>query len=266
MEQLSQKQYQQIQSLLERYTGIHLAQHKKHMVENRLMACLRDAQCDNYDDYLSLVSEIERGPVQQKFIDKLTTHETYFFRESYQFELLKQLLPQCGFQYPVKAWSAASSTGEEAYSIAMLMDDTLGYANWSVLGTDVSLDSVSRAKEGMYELSLSERIPLEYRVRYCLRGVEHNSGQFTLCEQIKRFCRFQQMNLLAPDLSQLFDVIFLRNVLIYFDSQRQHQILNRVVDQLAPGGLLFLGHSENIIKRSGHLRQVDNCTYRKSIQ
>ncbi|EGA70290.1 MCP methyltransferase, CheR-type [Vibrio sinaloensis DSM 21326] len=260
---MTRTQFGQIQNLLESYTGIRLGEHKRIMVENRLSARLKAKKCPSYDDYLLLLSSGENSEEFGWFIDKLTTHETSFFREPHQFESLKQILRRRKSITPIRVWSAACATGEEAYSLAMLLTDELGTASWSLVGSDVSQASLNKARECRYQISLVERIPANYRKAYCLKGVGDYDGYFTVSHDVRRFCQFTQTNLLSASFEQEFEVIFLRNVLIYFDVAKQQQILTNVINQLVVGGYLFLGHSENVLKGHPQMEIIENCIYRR---
>ncbi len=163
----------QIQQLFEKYTGIRIAEHKFTMVENRLASRLRDLGYSSYTQYLEGLQREQSKKELGVFIDRLTVHETYFFREPHQFNYLKKYLEQKYTHQPIKAWSAACSTGEEVYSLAMVLSDVLQAGKWKVLGTDVSTQAIESAKRCQFELSLAEKIPSQYRRNYCLRASEN---------------------------------------------------------------------------------------------
>ncbi|MGD8170211.1 CheR family methyltransferase [Vibrio sp. TRT 21S02] len=260
---LGREQFDHVRALLENHTGILLGEHKRAMVEHRLGMRINQLGYQSVEQYLQLLGRGNCDSELQFFIDRLTTHETSFFREPMQFEKLKWWLESLPFRAPLKAWSAACSSGEEAYSLAMVLDDSYGNSNWSLLGTDVSANVVENARQCQYPLSLAEKIPPFYRKRYCLKGIGENEGHFTIAQCLRRFCHFSQHNLLASPQPQQYDVIFLRNVLIYFDSERQKKIVDNVIESLAVKGLLFLGHSENVLRKHSKMVQVENCIYRR---
>lgn len=262
---MSLEQFKIVRRLLESQTGIDLGAHKRAMIENRLFSRLKATQCQNFEQYLTMLIANAAGQEIEYFVDRLTTHETRFFREEHQFQQLKDLLQSETNKGVTRAWSAACSTGEEAYALAMTLDDLLGQSNWSLLGSDVSLMAIEEARQCQYPLDSANKIPPEYRKRYCLKGVGSFEGHFTLCKDIRRFCRFNQRNLLQmPKTSpERFDIIFLRNILIYFSPTKQRQIIDNVLFHLEPGGLLFLGHSENLLKEHSKVRMLHNCIYRK---
>jgi len=260
---LNREQFRFIQSLMESNTGIHLAEHKRIMVENRLASRLKANRCHSYDDYLAVLNGNDNEGELQCFIDRLTTHETRFFRESFQFEQLSKLVENWQSSIPIKVWSAACSTGEEVYSLAMLLESVLGSAKWSVHGTDISEAAIQQATRCQYDVLLAEPIPASFRRAYCLKGVGEFQGHFTINQSLRRFCHFSKQNLLAPEHEHRFDIVFLRNVLIYFDIPKQKHILNNVISRLHLGGYLFLGHSENVLKGHAKMEFVENCLYRK---
>lgn len=260
---LNREQFRSIQTLMERNTGIRLGEHKRIMVENRLASRLKETCCNTYDDYLAVLMSSKDGLELQRFIDRLTTHETRFFRESIQFEQLAILLEQWQETLPIKVWSAACSTGEEVYSLAMVLEKALGNAKWSVYGTDISETAIQQAILCQYDLLLAEQIPTDLRRAYCLKGVGDFSGHFTISQSLRRFCHFSKQNVLSPEYDLNFDIVFLRNVLIYFDVSRQRSIIENVIARLNTGGYLFLGHSENILRGHPKMMFVENCIYRK---
>lgn len=260
---MSEMDFLQVQQLFERHTGIRIAEHKLTMVENRLASRLRDSQCSSYTQYLERIQD-ESGKTELGiFIDRLTVHETYFFREPHQFKYLANYLQQKHIHQPLKAWSAACSTGEEVYSLAMVLSDVLEVSHWKVLGTDVSTQAIETAKRCQYELSLAEKIPSQYRRNHCLRGVGKFSDHFILSKAIQQRCHFKALNLLEDDVGETFDIIMLRNVLIYFDQNTQQTLAKKVIEQLNIGGLLLLGHSENILKDHPNMEPIETCIYRK---
>ncbi|MDG3087921.1 CheR family methyltransferase [Vibrio hannami] len=262
---LSEHDFKQINKILELNTGIVLSSQKKDLALNRLISRVKALGCQSFHEYLVKVGSVEGGAELSVFIDRLTTHETYFFRESEQFEFLKEyFLKSKNRHYPIKAWCAACSTGEEVYSLGMVLDDLFQPGNWGVTGTDVSETAVTLAKQGHYAISTASKIPKPYRMSYCLKGVGERHGSFIICKSIRRFCQFYADNLL--DLNVIvtnFDIIFLRNVLIYFSETKQQQILDNVISRLNKGGLLFVGHSEGLRKKRIDIEAVAPCVYRK---
>jgi chemotaxis protein methyltransferase CheR len=182
-----------------------------------------------------------------RLVDRLTTNETYFFREPQHFNDLSTRLESHPAGQEFVVWSAASSSGEEAYSTAMLMADVLGNSPWQVIGTDLSTAMVESAQRGLFTLDRARLVPPAYLKRFCLRGHGEHEGHLLIARELRERVHFQCANLMQP-LPQLpmFDVIFLRNVLIYFDNDAKCAIVRRVLAQLKPGGVLYTGHAESL--------------------
>lgn len=245
--------------------GIHMAPDKRMLVASRLFKRLRHYGLPSYEAYYDLLrrggAEVER----QTAIDLLTTNETYFFREPAHFQHLAEvILSRWEGRRPFRVWSAASSTGEEAYSAAMVLEDRLGSRSWEVVGSDISRRALERAVRAHYAMNRIEGIPPSYLQRYCLRGRGQQEGTMLIVRALRDRVSFLPVALNAP-LPQVgtFDVVFLRNALIYFDKPTQRGVLQRVSERLAPGGTLFIGHSESLSGLHEGLEQVAPTIYRK---
>jgi chemotaxis protein methyltransferase CheR len=198
-------------------------------------------------------------------VDKLTTNETYFFREPQHFEFLASLLAQHDGREPFRVWSAASSSGEEAYSIAMLLAEKLGPTGWEVIGTDLSTAMVDSARRALYSMDRARHTPREYLKRHCLRGQGDFEGSLLISRALRAHVHFEPANLMEP-LPNLgsFQVIFLRNVLIYFDPPGKEAIVRRVIPLLKPQGYLFTGHAESLSHLDHGLRAVRTAVYART--
>jgi chemotaxis protein methyltransferase CheR len=201
-------------------------------------------------------------------VDMLTTNETYFFREPKHYEVLEKELSERRSKAPLAIWSAASSFGDEAYSTAMLLADmqTQGRigAEWSILATDISHRVLLSAKEAVYPVDRLRAVSPERLRRYCLRGDGESEGQILLKDNIRQRVQFGQLNLCKPiDGIGPFDVIFLRNVLIYFDIPTKIDVVDRVLATLKPGGLFFLGTAEGRVACKTPLQTVQPGAFRK---
>lgn len=238
-----------IVEMFHRISGIRLATSKQALVYGRLQRLALEAGEGDVQRY---AERILRGQVSQhelvRVVDHLTTNETYFFREPKHFEDLQRRAAQAkGSEFRV--WSGASSSGEEAYSICMVLADTLGLqAEWQVWGTDLSTTMVKAARKGLYALDRAENIAPERLRRYCRRGQGPYEGQLLLVPELRQRTQFQCANLMErlPDDLPLFDVIFLRNVLIYFDADAKRHIVRNVLQRLKPDGVLYSGHAESL--------------------
>jgi chemotaxis protein methyltransferase CheR len=261
---ISNAEFAQFQKLIYKIAGISLADSKKVLLVGRLGKRLKYHQLDSFAEYYRLVASGTAGDELQTMVDLLTTNETYFFREEAHFEFLtKTVLARHPANTPLNVWSAASSTGEEIYTISFVLADTLGLdAAWSVTGSDISTAVLATAERGLYWLDRTRGLPQSYLRQYCLKGVRSQEGSFMIAPEIKRHTRFMQVNLnrTLPALGK-FHVIFLRNVMIYFDAETKRQVVARLVEQLHPGGYFIVGHSESLNGLTDTLRTVKPTIY-----
>lgn len=244
-------------------SGITLAAHKQALVEGRLRKRLVHLELANFDCYCDLLEHPDAIEERQWAVDLLTTNETYFFREPGHFSLLaEKVLPSLP-RRPVRVWSAACSSGEEPYSLAMLLDDVLAGENWELIGSDLSARMVHHARRGLYRHTRLEDMPKRYLKRYCRRGTGAYDGHLLIDRSLRERVRFLQHNLLdsAPMLGN-FDIAFLRNVLIYFDAEGKRAVVQRVIERLRPGGWLFIGRSESLQGLGLPLRAERSSVYR----
>lgn len=260
---LSEGAFASLRAAFRQKSGIDLPESKRQLVAGRLHGRLKALGLPDYDAYVRLLQQPEQRAEQQRMVDLLTTNETYFFREPEHFRYLAaHILPAIRHR-PVRVWCGAASTGEEPYSLAMLLQDRLGAGGWSILASDLSTRVLERACEGLYSLQRLELMPPEYLKRFCLRGTGEYEGHLLIRRELRERVRFCQHNLLdsAADLGQ-FDIIFLRNVLIYFDGATRHKVIERVLRQLRPGGWLVIGHSESLQGVRSELHMMRPSIYR----
>ncbi|WIO75400.1 protein-glutamate O-methyltransferase CheR [Porticoccaceae bacterium LTM1] len=242
--------------------GITLPNNKQTLVAGRITRRMRDLQLHSTGEYWDYVCEHEEEA--QYLVDALTTNETRFFREQRHFDRLTEIAAQHTGSEPFKVWSAACSSGEEPYSVAMVLAESLGTRPWQVLGSDINCQVLEQCRLALYPINASELIPRPLLTRYCLEGVNQLKGRFTVVSELKQRVNFRQINLNTNlPMDDLFDVIFLRNVLIYFDPNTIRTVINRVVQRLKPGGYLFIGHSENLRGVSPLLQSVEPSVYRR---
>lgn len=262
---LGEQEFRQLRQLFFERVGIQLQPVKKPLICGRLAKRLAALGMGSYQQYYQhLVSPGGEAELEVA-IDLITTHETYFFREPKHFDYLQQrILPAVAAQGDFRVWSAASSTGEEAYTLAMLLDSCRQHRPWSIVGTDVSLQVLSDARRGLYVMARGERIPPHYLRRYCLKGRDRYDGYFLVERALRERVEFRQANLTRPlpELGQ-FDLILLRNVLIYFDQPIKQQVLEHVLERLKPGGWLMVGHSEALHDSRLPLELLSSSIYRK---
>jgi len=260
---LSDREFDQFREMIFRIAGISLADSKKPLVAGRLHRRLRHFGLASYAEYFKLLGQ--QPDELQTAVDLLTTNETHFFREPKHFEFLRQrVLPGHDGVRPLRIWSAASSSGQEAYSLAMVLSDALGGSPWEVFGSDISTRVLAQARSGQYDLGQAHEIPKAYLQTYCLKGVGSQDGTFIIDPEVKKRVSFRQINLneRLPDVG-VFDVIFLRNVLIYFQPETKRTVVRRLLDKLRPGGWFVVGHSESLNGIVDGLRVEAASVYRK---
>ena len=216
------------------------------MVYSRLSRRLRDTGYDSFHEYLSWL-EGHDGPEWQEFVNALTTNLTAFFREQHHFEILASLL-RMRSAGPWNIWCNAASTGEEPYSIAMTVLETLGNnASFKLTASDIDSRVLATAARGVYRLDGLKGLSQERLQRFFLRGKGGNAGLARVRPELRKPIEFLSVNLIRDDwpFREPFDVVFCRNVMIYFDGPTQRRVLERIHRVLKPGGMLFVGHAEN---------------------
>lgn len=261
---LSEAEFREFQRMIFSVAGIHMPASKRVMVAGRLSKRLKALGLDSYGEYWQYLRR-DAGE-KQIAVDLLTTNETYFFREPRHFDFLReQILPAHTRQKPFRLWSAACSSGEEPYTSAMVLSDVLGASGWEILASDISTQVLDRARAGRYSMARSEKIPRDCLRRHCLKGIGEAEGTFMVDSGLRSRVKFQQINLntALPDVG-LFDVIFLRNVMIYFNAETKRQIVARLQAQLKPGGYFIVGHSETLNGLQEGLQAIMPSIYRAS--
>ena len=238
--------FARVQSLIYQRAGISLHDGKHAMVYSRLSRRLRDTGYDSFHEYLSWL-EGHDGPEWQEFVNALTTNLTAFFREQHHFEILASLLCMRSAG-PWNIWCNAASTGEEPYSIAMTVLETLGNnASFKLMASDIDSRVLATAARGVYRLDGLKGLSQERLQRFFLRGKGSNAGLARVRPELRKPIEFLSVNLIRDDwpFREPFDVVFCRNVMIYFDGPTQRRVLERIHRVLKPGGMLFVGHAEN---------------------
>ncbi len=239
--------FERVRQLIYQRAGISLADSKRNMVYSRLVRRLRDTGAKDFAGYLAHLERAGEAEWQQ-FVNSLTTNLTSFFREAYHFPILAEFLRSMGRGRKIRIWCAAASTGEEPYSIAMTVIETLGdKPPVSLFASDIDTAVLARAEAGVYDLETAEGIGADRLRRFFLRGTGGNAGRVRARPELRSMIRFGQVNLIGDrwPFDEPFDVIFCRNVMIYFDRDTKVRIIERMHRSLAPEGLLFVGHSEN---------------------
>ncbi|MCG5500938.1 CheR family methyltransferase [Ectothiorhodospira lacustris] len=267
--ELKDHEFGQFRRLIFQLAGISLSPAKKALVQGRLSKRLEHHGVASFTAYYRF---LQLHPAERQLaVDLLTTNETYFFREPRHFHWLQQhvLSPRrdrTSRPSPplLRLWSAAASSGEEAYSMAMSCADILGWQGWEVLGSDISHRVLDKARRGLYEMTRTDGIPEHYLKTFCLKGTGQYAGHLLVDPKLREKVRFVPMNLndVLPDVGE-FDVIFLRNVLIYFSMETKQQVLDRLIRRLRTGGWLFVGHSETLNGIDHKLVQKAPAVYQK---
>ena len=244
---LTDTDYARICLLIYQRAGIFLNTQKRQMVYSRLSRRLRELGMREFSVYLRFLDADPRSPEWELFTNALTTNLTAFFREPHHFPLLADHVRQS--RQPVSVWCSAASTGEEPYSIAMTLIETLGShaSSCSVVATDIDTQVLTKAVDGVFTLEQASKLSPERLKRFFLRGSGAQAGKVRIRPEVAAMVKFSQLNLLDPKwpLAGMFDAIFCRNVMIYFDKSTQEKILLRFVPLMKPQALLFAGHSEN---------------------
>jgi len=266
--QITDAEFARVRILAMRLAGITIAPSKQALIIGRWGGRLAQHGLSTYDAYLALLSSAQGGAELQVALDLLTTNETSFFREPKHFEFLKkEVLPGVRRGARLRLWSAACSTGEEAYSVAMLLAAELPHAEWDVLGTDISSRVIKTARVALYDLARAQQIPSDYLRRFCLKGQGPQAGKFRIDHGLRERTEFQRANLNEPlaDFGR-FDVVMLRNVMIYFDAQTKERVLKHLVPALKPGGYFIIGHCDTLAGVSHGLTMCSSSVYRKAQQ
>ena len=268
--ELTDSEFKRLRELVHARTGIALSEAKRELLYGRLARRLRKLKLNSFAEYCRLVESDESAELQE-LTNAITTNLTSFFREDYHFKQLSlEALPQIESKRSsarrIRLWSAGCSTGEEPYSLAIVMRETLArLAGWDIklLATDIDSKVVATATEGVYSSDRFKGVAPE-RVKSWFREVAGRPGFLAASAELKSLITFKQLNLLDPwPVKGPFDVIFCRNVVIYFDKATQRGLFDRMADLQEPGGWLFIGHSENLLNVTRRYKLVGRTVYRR---
>ncbi|NYT65068.1 methyltransferase domain-containing protein [Alcaligenaceae bacterium] len=233
--------------ILHTRAGILLGSHKRDMAERTLGLRAKKVNFATVREYLDLLEQSPHSPEWENFVNAFTINHTAFFREQHHFEILGDFVKTR--TKPLSIWCAASSTGEEPYSIAITLQEYCPQPSYGVniIATDIDTKAIERAKAGVYSMERVKPVPEEQLKKYFQRGVGERAGMVRVKQAVRDMVKFDVLNLLSPTWhsNEKFDAIFCRNTMIYFDKETQTRILERFAQVLKPGGLLFAGHSEN---------------------
>lgn len=256
--------FARIKTTIYRKAGIHLGDNKKQLVYSRLARRLRALRMGSFSEYLNY---LEITPQElQEFINALTTNLTAFFREEHHFDILEKFVALHRRNKPCRIWCAASSTGEEPYSIAMTLVQAYGRYDppVEIIASDIDSQVLQTAAAGVYSIERLDALSLVQKKQFFLRGKGVNAGKAKVVDELRSLIDFRQINLLDKhwSLDGKFDVIFCRNVMIYFDKPTQLALLERMTRLLVPDGLYIAGHSESFSHAAHLVSLVDKTTYR----
>ena len=279
IQSLKNSDFNRLSTFIESEYGIKMPSVKKTMLESRLMKRLRKLQFSDYSSYCDyLFSAKGRDEELSHFVSKVTTNKTDFFREPDHFTFLSQyLLPNLlkrreTSTRQLKIWSAGCSSGEEAYTLAMVLSE---YAeqhpdtpfSYSILATDISENVLDMGKKAVYHESRIEPIPMGMRRKYLLKSRDRSNPIVKIAPEIRQCVSFRKLNLMDQEfnLKQQFHIAFCRNVIIYFDKETQESILGKIIRNLVPRGYLFQGHSESTQGLSLPLKPIRPTVYQKAM-
>jgi chemotaxis protein methyltransferase CheR len=269
--ELGDKEFRFLASFLSRETGIVLSDHKRQMVCGRLVKRLRALRLRDFEAYCELLNGPQAASEIEHLVNAITTNITNFFREPHHFEHLKREVLEPRMAQPAKGkrvriWSAGCSSGQEPYSIAMMVAETLKPLNaWDavILATDIDTNMLTKGAAGIYKSEETDQIPETYRKRF-VRRVPGDHDHAQMSDELRGLIRFKRLNLHESwPMKGPFDAIFCRNVAIYFDKPTQRNLFNRYCDMLTIGGMLYLGHAESLIGMNDRFEVSDKTVYRR---
>lgn len=270
--ELSDKDFEKMRRLIYEECGINLTPAKKELVKARLSKRLRIGQFKSFHDYYEYVLNDTSGKELILLLDSIVTNFTFFFREPKHFEYLKanflpEILSKKNAEKKLNFWSAGCSSGEEAYSIIMtLLEAIENPFLWKihVLATDLSTRALKTAAAGIYLKEKVRDLPPLIIKKYFLKGNQQWADYVKVKDQLKQYVRFQRLNLMEPfSFTEPFDCIFCRNVMIYFDKEKQRSLVNRFYECLLPGGILIIGHAESLAGIPHQFKYLKPSIYKK---
>ena len=262
----SSADFERVRALIYKHAGISLSPVKQDMVYSRLARRLRARGDKTFAEYLD---RAEREPAEwETFVNSLTTNLTSFFREAHHFDILAERLKKHTGRNPLRIWCSAASTGEEPYSLAITACEAFNSMTppVQIVATDIDTNVLTTARSGVYEMDRVERLSRERMQRFFLKGTGGQAGFARVRPELQRLIEFKRINLLDRNwaLQGPFDIMFCRNVMIYFDKPTQYDILKRFAPLLKPDGLLFAGHSESFLHAADIFRSLGRTVYERT--
>jgi chemotaxis protein methyltransferase CheR len=273
-ETISNADFGRLRTLIYAQSGINLNADKKAMLELRIKRRLKSLELTSFSDYCEYLFG-HQGQKEEivHFLDVVTTNKTDFFREPDHFDYLVQkalpeLIARCGYERSILVWSAGCSTGEEPYTLAMVMNEfgqTHPGFHFRVMATDLSTTVLAKAKMGVFSEEVVRPVSTDLRRKYFMRSRDRNSSLLRIVPELRQMVEFQRLNLKDSDygIADKVDAIFCRNVIIYFDRATQEQILQKLTHHLLPGGYMFVGHSEALHGMDLPLAPIGPALYRR---
>lgn len=277
-EAMSERDFRRLGRLIQDYCGICLSPAKRTMLEGRIGRRLKPLGFTSYHDYCEFLFSA-KGMAEEltPMIDAVTTNKTDFFREPWQFDFLRDnAVPElaqmygAGISRRLNVWSVACSTGEEPYTLAMVLATASSGdgARFDILATDISSKVLEVARTAVYDEERIAPVPINMRKKHLLKSRDHEKGLVKIAPELRERVSFRKLNLMDSEyaIPSAMDVIFCRNVIIYFDRATQEKVINRLWNRLIPGGYLFTGHSENLSGMKFVAQPVAASTYRKPLR
>lgn len=269
LDNLTPKDHQRVAHFIDAAVGIQLPSHKRSLIESRLRKRQKIHNMTTLSQYIDYALA-ENSPETIMLIDALTTNKTYFFRESSHFEYLESYLSDKGNyrNKTLRVWSAGCSTGEEPFSLAMVLENlrrNRQISDYHIDATDISVSVLQTAKSGVYTESRIETIPEDMRKLYLLKSRNSDKKLFKICKELRRKVHFDEFNLITGSYPKAgsYDLIFCRNVMIYFNNEQRNNIIKRFHHSLADDGNFFIGHSEGLTGNNDIFKQIIPTVYHK---
>jgi chemotaxis protein methyltransferase CheR len=272
MPELTEKDFSQFCQLVYQHAGIHLSPQKKELVRARLMKIVRTRGLSGFQDYYQIVKNDSSGAELTLLLDAISTNQTAFWREPAHFQYLSQeVFPtwrrqnRGGFRW--RFWSAGCSSGEEPYTLAIVLLDVMPMqeiGKVKIFASDLNTQVLAQAQRGIYPLSRIDPLPVDWRRRFFQKGVNQWEGFVRVKPEIKALVEFARLNFMDSfSFPEEFDLIFCRNVMIYFDKKTQNDLILKFYQCLRPGGYLFIGHSESLCNLNHRFTYIKPTIYRK---